>query len=81
MRRPSSRPSPPATLYALAVAIRIALFAVPAVAVAGLVLLLNSVDAGVGIAVAAFGVIAVATGATLGYFADRLPDLPPSQPS
>ena len=56
--------------------IRIALFAVPAVAVAGLVLFLNGVNAGAGIAVAALGVFAVATGATLGYFADRLPELP-----
>jgi len=56
--------------------IRIALFALPAIAVAGLVLLLNSLDASSGIAVAAFGVVAVATGAALGYFADRLPELP-----
>lgn len=56
-------------------AIRIALFAVPAVAVAGLVLLLN-LGASAGIAVAAFGVFAVATGTALGYFADRLPELP-----
>lgn len=57
-------------------AIRIALFTVPAVAVVGLVLFLNGVDAGAGIAVAALGFLAVATGATLGYFADRLPELP-----
>ena len=57
-------------------AIRIALFAVPAIAVAGLVLLLNGLDASAGIAVAAFGVVAVATGTALGYFADRLPELP-----
>jgi hypothetical protein len=57
-------------------AIRIALFAVPTAAVAGLVLLLNGLDAGTGIAVAAFGLVAVATGAALGYFADRLPELP-----
>ena len=56
--------------------IRIALFAVPAVAVAGLVLFLNGVNAGAGIAVSALGVFAVATGAMLGYFADRLPELP-----
>lgn len=63
-------------IYTLAMAIRIALFAVPAIAMAGLVLLLNGLDAGAGIAVAAFGLVAVATGATLGYFADRLPELP-----
>ncbi len=57
-------------------ALRIALFAVPAVAVAGLVLLLNGLDASAGIAVAAFGVVAVMTGTALGYFADRLPELP-----
>jgi len=57
-------------------AIRIALFAVPAITVAGLVLLLNGLDASAGIAVAAFGVVAVATGTALGYFADRLPELP-----
>jgi hypothetical protein len=54
-------------------AVRVALFTVPALAVAGLVLLLNSLNASAGIAVAAFGVFAVATGATLGYFADCLP--------
>jgi len=53
------------------VAIRIALIAVPAVAVAGLVLLLNGLDTSAGIAVAAFGLIAVATGTALGYFADQ----------
>lgn len=57
-------------------AIRIALFAVPTAAVAGLVLLLNGFDAGAGIAVAAFGLVAVMSGAALGYFADRLPELP-----
>jgi hypothetical protein len=57
-------------------AIRVALFAIPAVVVAGLVLLLNGLDASAGIAVAAFGLVAVATGAALGYFADRLPELP-----
>lgn len=60
-------------------AIRIALFVVPAIAVAGLVLLLNGLDASAGIAVAAFGLVAVATGTALGYFADRLPELPPAR--
>lgn len=63
-------------IYTPTMAIRIALFAVPAVAVAGLVLLLNGLDASAGVAVAAFGVVAVATGSALGYFADRLPELP-----
>lgn len=63
-------------IYTLAMAIRIALFAIPAVAVAGLVLLLNGLDASAGIAVAAFGLVAVATGTALGFFADRLPELP-----
>lgn len=57
-------------------AIRIALFAVPAGAVAGLVLSLNGLDASAGIAAASFGVVAVATGSALGYFADRLPEFP-----
>jgi hypothetical protein len=57
-------------------AIRVALFAVPTVAVAGLVLLLNGLDASAGIAVAAFGLVAVTSGAALGYFADRLPEFP-----
>lgn len=56
--------------------LRIALFAVPMAAVAGLVLLLNALDAQTGVAVAALGLIAVASGAALGYFADRLPELP-----
>lgn len=61
-------------IYTLAMAIRIALFAIPAIAVAGLVFLLNGLDASAGISVAAFGLIAVATGTALGYFADRLPE-------
>jgi hypothetical protein len=62
--------------YTLTMAIRIALFAVPAIAVVGLVFLLNGLDASAGIAVAAFGLLAVATGTALGYFADHLPELP-----
>jgi hypothetical protein len=57
-------------------AIRIALVAVPTAAVVGLVLLLNGLDAGAGIAAAALGLVAVISGAALGYFADRLPELP-----
>jgi len=40
------------------------------------VLLLNKLDASAGIAVAAFGLVAVMSGGTLGYFADRLPEIP-----
>lgn len=60
-------------------AIRVALFVVPSAVVAGLVLLLNQLDASAGIAVAAFGLVAVTSGAALGYFADRLPEIPRSQ--
>lgn len=56
--------------------VRIALFALPTAVVAGLVLLLNGLDAGAGIAVAALGVVAVLSGAAIGYFADRLPEFP-----
>jgi hypothetical protein len=55
---------------------RIALFAILIASVVGLVLLLNGVGAGVGVAVAALGLIAVSGGATLGYFSDRLPEWP-----
>ncbi len=54
---------------------RIALVSVPVTAIVVLVLLLNSLDAGVGIAVAALGLVAVAGGAALGYFAHRLPEI------
>ena len=57
-------------------AIRITLFSVPTTIVAGLMLMLNRLDASVGIAVAAFGLVAVTSGAALGYFAHRLPELP-----
>lgn len=57
-------------------AVRIALVAVPAAAVAGLVMLLNSVGAGAGVAAAALGLVVVAAGAVFGYFADRLPEFP-----
>jgi hypothetical protein len=53
------------------------LIAIPAAAAVGLVLLLNSLDAGAGIAaIIALGAVAVMSGAALGYFADRLPELP-----
>jgi hypothetical protein len=56
--------------------LRIGLFVVPAVAAVGLVLLLNGLGAGAGVAVLALGLLAVASGVALGYFADRLPELP-----
>jgi hypothetical protein len=56
-------------------ALRIMLVVVPVTAVAAVVLLLNSLDVGAGIAVAALGLLAVAGGAALGYFADRLPEI------
>lgn len=69
---PKARPaSNPGGDYIVSMATRIALFAVPTVTVAGLVSLLNGLDAGAGIAVAALGLVAVVSGATLGYFADR----------
>ena len=55
--------------------LRIMLVVVPCAAVAALVPLLNSLDVGAGIAVAALGLVAVAGGAALGYFADRLPEI------
>jgi uncharacterized membrane protein YccC len=54
-------------------AIRIALFGIPPVAVVGLVLLLNGLNASAGIVFAAFTVVAVAIGAAIGCFVDRLP--------
>jgi hypothetical protein len=68
-------------IYTLTMALRIALFAVSAMAVAGLVLLLNGLAASAGIAVTAFGLVAVATGTALGYFSDRLPELPQARRS
>jgi len=46
------------------------------VAVAGLVLLLNAINAGAGVSAGALGLIAVMSGAAIGYFSDRLPDFP-----
>jgi hypothetical protein len=56
--------------------IRIALFAAPIASVAVLVPTLKALDAGAGIVVAALGLVVVASGAALGVFADRLPELP-----
>lgn len=63
-------------IYTRDMVVRIALFAIPFVAVAGLVLLLNGLHAGPGIAAVSFGLFAVTTGTTLGYFADRLTAFP-----
>jgi hypothetical protein len=50
-------------------ALRIALFALPATVVTALVVALNQLDAGAGVAFAALGAVAVVSGAALGYFA------------
>ncbi|HKF82530.1 MAG TPA: hypothetical protein VKB23_06185 [Solirubrobacterales bacterium] len=52
--------------------LRVLVFAVPFVALAGLTILLEQLDAGVGATFAAFGLIAVLTGSAIGYFSDRL---------
>lgn len=62
-------------IYTDPMAIRAAIFVIPTAAVSGVVLLLNGLDAGAGVAAAALGMVAVAGGAALGYFADRLPEL------
>lgn len=67
--------------YARTMALRITVFGVPFFAVVGLVFLLNSLEASPGVAVAAYAVIAIVTGATIGYFADRLLGGPPERPS
>lgn len=63
-------------IYAGPMAIRLAIFGMPTAVVVGMVLLLNGLDAKAGIAAAVLGAVAVASGAALGYFADRLPALP-----
>jgi hypothetical protein len=52
--------------------LRVLVFTVPFVALAGLTVLLEQVDAGAGATFAAFGLIAVLTGSAIGYFSDRL---------
>ena len=56
--------------------LRIALVGLPVATVVALVLLLNSLGASAGISVAALGFVAVASGAALGFFANRLPESP-----
>ena len=65
--------------YARSIALRIAAFGIPALAVAGLVLLLNRFEASPGTAVAAYAAIGVLSGVTIGYFADRLLGQPPKR--
>jgi hypothetical protein len=55
--------------------VRVALFGVPAVAMTIVVLLLNWVDAGPTLAIAALALVSVSGGALFGIFADRLPDI------
>jgi hypothetical protein len=66
-------------IYARNMTLRIAAFGIPALAVAGLVLLLNTFEASPGAAVAAYAAIAVLSGVTIGYFADRLLGQPPKR--
>ena len=65
--------------YSRSMALYVALFGLPAVAVVGLVLLLNSTNASAEITVAAFTVAAAAIGAAIGCFADRLPGAQPGR--
>jgi hypothetical protein len=65
--------------YSQNMAIRFALFAIPAVVAVALVRLLNSVNASPGIAVAAYTVVAVTIGFAIGWNADRLPGIRPSE--
>lgn len=59
-------------IYARNMVLRITVFGIPAIAVVGLVLLMNSLEASPALALAAYAFIAVSTGATIGYFGDRL---------
>jgi hypothetical protein len=68
-------------IYARNMALRLAVFGIPALAVAALVLLLNRLEASPGVAVSAYAVIAVSSGLTIGYFADRLLGQPPTRGS
>jgi hypothetical protein len=55
---------------------RLLLCAIPVALVIALVELVNWLEAGPGVAVAALGLLAVSIGTTIGFFADRLPELP-----
>jgi hypothetical protein len=58
---------------------RTALLLSPALAVVGMVLLLNWIDAGPGLAAVGLMTVAVVGGALFGVFADRLPVLVPAR--
>ena len=53
-------------------AFRFALFGIPLIADAVLVLAMNAVDASPGVAMAGLGIVAVASGTALDYYAGRL---------
>jgi len=55
---------------------RLLVCALPVTMVIALVEVVNWLEAGPGIAVAALGLIAVSVGTAIGFFADRLPELP-----
>jgi hypothetical protein len=59
--------------------IRIALFAIPAIAAVGLVALLDALNAHGGIVVVAYTAVAVAIGTAIGCSVDRLPGARPRQ--
>ncbi len=63
-------------IYTDLMTIRLALFGIPTAAIVALVLVVNAVDASVGVAMAGLGIVAVASGTAFGYFADYLPELP-----
>lgn len=65
--------------YSRNMALYIALFGIPAVAVVGLVFLLDSTNASAGITVAAFTVVSATIGAAIGRFSDRLPGAEPNR--
>jgi hypothetical protein len=65
--------------YSRNMGIRIALFAIPALVAIGVVLLLNTLNASAGIAVAIYTVAAMAIGTAIGCNADRLPGTRPSE--
>jgi hypothetical protein len=55
---------------------RVMLVGIPAMAAAGLTILLNHIHAGAGAAAASLGLVAVLGGAAIGYFAVGLPERP-----
>lgn len=67
-------------IYPRNMVLRLAVFGIPALAVVGLVLLLNRLEVSPGLALAAYAVVAVSTGAIIGYFADHLLGRPRERP-